>query len=316
MIPKEILAALRVIQIHTARLANAHLQGSYTSSFRGQGLSFQEVRPYHPGDDVRSIDWNVSARMNEPFVKVFTEEREMTVMLVVDCSSSLQFGTVRAQKTHVACEVTALLATSAVEHGDRAGLVLGATETEHFVPPKRGQKHVMRLLREILVRASASRPALAADSRARGLGPAPDSRGLGPATNLRDLLQTLRRVAKRRTIAFVVSDFFADDYATTLSLTSAKHDIVPIVLEDPRDLQLPDVGLVDFEDLESGEIVTLDTSSAAVRTHHRDTMLKIVAQRDALFRRLGLDVAKVRTDGSVVAPIRELFARRARRMHA
>lgn len=307
MIPKEVLAALRVIQIHTARLANAHLQGSYTSSFRGQGLSFQEVRPYHAGDDVRSIDWNVSARMNEPFVKVFTEEREMTVMLVVDCSSSLQFGTVRAQKTHLACEVTALLATSAASHGDRAGLVLGARETEHFVPPKRGQKHVMRLLREILVRASAARaatPELAAASR------------LGAATNLRDLLQTLRRLAKRRTIAFVVSDFFADDYAQLLSLASAKHDIVPVVLEDPRDLELPDVGLVDFEDLESGEILTLDTASPAVRAHHRETMAKIARQRDALFRRLGLDVAKVRTDGSVVNPIRELFARRARRMHA
>ncbi|RYZ68307.1 MAG: DUF58 domain-containing protein [Proteobacteria bacterium] len=308
MIPKEVLAALRVIQIHTARLANAHLQGSYTSSFRGQGLSFQEVRQYHPGDDVRSIDWNVSARMNEPFVKVFTEEREMTVMLVVDCSPSLQFGTVRAQKTHVACEVTALLATSAITHGDRAGLVLGATETEHFVPPKRGQKHVMRLLREILVRASAPRLAVPSFTG--------ESHGLGAATNLRDLLQTLRRLAKRRTIAFVVSDFLADDYAQTLSLAAAKHDIVPVVLEDPRDLELPDVGLVDFEDLESGELVTIDTSSPAVRAHHRETMAKVARQRDALFRRLGLDVAKVRTDGSVVHPLRELFARRARRMHA
>ena len=308
MIPKEVLAALRVIQIHTARLANAHLQGSYTSSFRGQGLSFQEVRQYHPGDDVRSIDWNVSARMNEPFVKVFTEEREMTVMLVVDCSASLSFGTVRAQKTHVACEVTALLATSAITHGDRAGLVLGATETEHFVPPKRGQKHVMRLLREILVRASAPRLAVPSFTG--------ESHGLGAETNLRDLLQTLRRLAKRRTIAFVVSDFLADDYAQTLSLAAAKHDIVPVVLEDPRDLELPDVGLVDFEDLESGELVTIDTSSPAVRAHHRETMAKVARQRDALFRRLGLDVAKVRTDGSVVHPLRELFARRARRMHA
>ncbi len=306
MIPKELLASLRVIQIHTARLANAHLQGSYTSSFRGQGLSFQEVRPYHPGDDVRSIDWNVSARMNEPFVKVFTEEREMTVMLVVDCSASLAFGTVRAQKTHVACEVTALLATSAVKHGDRAGLVLGATDTEHFVPPKRGQKHVMRMLREILVRAG--EPAAM---------PVPGARlGLGAGTNLRALLQTLRRLAKRRTIAFVVSDFFADDYATSLSLAAAKHDVVPIILEDPRDLELPDVGLVDFEDLESGELISIDTSSARVRAHHREAMAAIARERDAMFRKLGLDVAKVRTDGSVVHPLRELFTRRARRMHA
>lgn len=306
MIPKELLAALRVIQIHTARLANAHLQGSYTSSFRGQGLSFQEVRPYHPGDDVRSIDWNVSARMNEPFVKVFTEEREMTVMLVVDCSASLAFGTVRAQKTHVACEVTALLATSAATHGDRAGLVLGASDAEHFVPPKRGQKHVMRMLREILVRASTAAATVTTAS----------TTGLGAATNLRALLQTLRRLAKRRTIAFVVSDFLADDYATTLSLAAAKHDVVPIILEDPRDLELPDVGLCTFEDLESGELITVDTSSAAVRAHHRHAMAKIARERDALFRRLGLDVAKVRTDGSVVHPLRELFARRARRMHA
>ena len=307
MIPKEVLAALRVIQIHTRRLANAHLQGSYTSSFRGQGLSFQEVRPYLPGDDVRSIDWNVSARMNEPFIKVFTEEREMTVMLVVDCSASLQFGTVRAPKTRVACEVTALLATSAASHGDRAGLVLGAQEADHFVPPKRGEKHVMRLLREILVRASESRPV------ANGSA-APDK--LGPATHLRALLETLRRSAKRRTIAFVVSDFYADDYQRALSLAAAKHDVVPIVLEDPRDLELPDVGLASFEDLESGAVLTVDTSSPAVRAHHREAMRTIGRERDALFKRLGLDTAKVRTDAPVVGPLRELFARRARRMHA
>lgn len=307
MIPKEVLAALRVIQIHTRRLANAHLQGSYTSSFRGQGLSFQEVRPYHAGDDVRSIDWNVSARMNEPFIKVFTEEREMTVMLVVDCSPSLQFGTVRAPKTRVACEVTALLATSAASHGDRAGLVLGARDADHFVPPKRGEKHVMRLLREILVRASATPD---------GESVPGDPQKLGPATNLRALLQTLRRSAKRRTIAFVVSDFFADDYQTALSLAASKHDVVPVILEDPRDYQLPDVGLATFEDLESGAVLTLDTSSPKVREHHRAAMNKIARDRDALFKRLGLDVATIRTDASVVGPLRELFARRARRMHA
>lgn len=311
MIPKEILAALRVIQFHTARLANAHLQGSYTSSFRGQGLSFHEVRPYQPGDDVRSIDWNVSARTGDAYVKVFTEEREMTVMLVVDASPSLAFGTIRTPKTQLSCEVAALVAMSAVKHGDRVGLVLGAHDVEHVVPPKRGQKHVMRLLREILVRAGSGAPAADDDESALRR-----ARSLAPQTNLTALLESLQRAAKRRTIAFVVSDFFADDYQRALALAAAKHDVVPVILEDPRDFELPDVGLASFDDLETGETVLVDTADPRVRAHYKRAMTELAANRKALFDKLGLDVARVRTDGSVVGPFRELFARRARRMHA
>src|SRR6476620_5731586 len=205
MIPREILAALRTIEIHTARLANENLSGTYTSSFKGQGLAFREVRPYQAGDDVRTIDWNVSARMNETFVKVFVEEREMTVMLVVDLSPSERFGTRRAPKTRVASEVAALLAFSAIRNNDRVGLILTTNKVERIVAPKKGEKHVMRVVREILgFEPPPSVPVRTHDRHGARL--------LGPATDLKAGLEALVGVARRRSIAFVISDFFAQGY--------------------------------------------------------------------------------------------------------
>jgi uncharacterized protein (DUF58 family) len=267
MIPKELLSALRTIEIHTARLANEQLSGTYTSSFKGQGLAFREVRPYQPGDDVRTIDWNVSARMSETFVKVFVEEREMTVMLVVDLSQSERFGTRRAPKSRVASEVAALLAFSAIRKGDRVGLILSTSRIERIVPPKKGEKHVMRVVREILgFTPSATEP--------RRAGRAPL---LGAATDLKAGLEALVGVSRRRSIAFVVSDFFAQGYERALALASAKHDIVPVVLVDPRDVELPDVGLATFEDLESGETILVDTSDPRVVAHHKAAMRALAA---------------------------------------
>jgi uncharacterized protein (DUF58 family) len=307
VIPKELLAALRVIEIHTARLANEQLSGTYSSSFKGQGLAFREVRPYQPGDDVRVIDWNVSARMNDTFVKVFVEEREMTVMLVVDLSASERFGTRRATKVRVASEVAALLSFSAIRNSDRVGLIVATDRIERIVPPKKGEKHVMRVVREIL----------GFDPGARPLGPGSDSDGrprLGAATNLKGALESLVRVSRRRSIAFLVSDFYDTGYERALALASAKHDVVPVILADPRDAQLPDVGLATFEDLESGESIVVDTGDPRVRAWYAAAMKKIVESRRAAFNRLGLDSVEIETNGSFVRPLRDLFARRARRI--
>lgn len=346
MIPREILAALRTIEIHTARLANEQLSGSYKSSFKGQGLAFREVRPYERGDDVRSIDWNVSARMNDTFVKVFVEEREMTVMLAVDLSASERFGTQRAPKARVASEVAALLAFSAIRNNDRVGLILSTSKVERIVPPKKGEKHVMRVVREILgfeaPQAASARslgpgkkgalgqkgsapPRPSAQRRARSLGftadetresrfaPSPYPE-LGAATNLRATLEALAHVARRRSVAFVVSDFLCAGYERALSLASAKHDVIPVVLVDRRDLELPDVGIATFEDLESGEVVVVDTSDPRVRAHFQREMQRIREARRQVFFRLGLDSVEIDTGGSFVKPIRDLFARRARRV--
>jgi uncharacterized protein (DUF58 family) len=325
MIPREILAALRTIEIHTARLANEQLSGTYKSSFKGQGLAFREVRPYQPGDDVRTIDWNVSARMNEAFVKVFVEEREMTVMLAVDLSASERFGTQRAPKARVASEVAALLAFSAIRNNDRIGLILSTSKVERIVPPKKGEKHVMRVVREILgfeapeaVGARAlgdrvPRPRRPRSASGDRLTAAPYA-DLGAATDLKATLEALAHVARRRSVAFVVSDFFTDGYERALSLASAKHDVIPVVLVDRRDFELPDVGLATFEDLESGEMIVVDTSAPSVRAHFAREMKRIRDARRQLFFKLGLDSVEIDTGGSFVRPIRDLFARRARRV--
>jgi uncharacterized protein (DUF58 family) len=305
VIPKELLAALRTIEIFTARLANEQLSGTYSSSFKGQGLAFREVRPYQPGDDVRTIDWNVSARMSETFVKVFVEEREMTVMLVVDLSASERFGTRRAAKVRVASEVAALLAFSAIRNNDRVGLIVATDKVERIVPPKKGEKHVMRVVREIL-----------------GFSPThplPDPEGrqkptLGAATNLRAALESLVRTSRRRSIAFIVSDFYDTGYERTLALAAAKHDVVPVVLADARDSELPDVGLATFEDLESGQSVVVDTGDPSVRAWYGSAMRKIHESRRGIFHKLGLDSVEIDTGGSFVRPLRDLFARRAKRI--
>jgi uncharacterized protein (DUF58 family) len=291
-LPPELLKQLRAIEIRTRRMANEQLTGTYSSSFKGQGLSFREVRAYNPGDDIRWIDWNVSARMSEPFVKVFVEEREMTVMLVVDLSGSEQWGTVRASKARVAAEVSALCAFSAIKNNDRVGLVLGTEVIEQMLPPKKGEKHVLRVIREIL-------------------GFEPKYTG----TNLALALSTLVKVTKRKSVAFVISDFFATGFERALALAAAKHDVIPVMLVDPRDEELPDVGLATFEDLETGEDVVVDTGDARVREHYKKTMKALRKEREKLFHKLSLDAVIVRTDGSFVQPIRNLFMMRARRIH-
>lgn len=291
MVGKELLKALKRIQITTNRLATQQLSGNYASVFKGQGLSFREVREYQPGDDVRTIDWNVSARMDQAFVKVFVEEREMTVMLLVDLSASQRFGTQGGSKVRLATEVAALCAFSAIKHNDRVGLIMTTDQVEKIVPPKKGQKHVMRVIREIM-------------------GASPERAG----TDLVVALETLMHVARRRSVVFLISDFYAPDYARTLSLAAARHDVIPVMLVDPRDLELPDVGLASFEDFETGESVVVDTHSAEVRAHYAKQMRRLQAEQVALFNKLALDHCVVRTDRPYIKPLRDLFARRARRI--
>ncbi|MEO7037609.1 MAG: DUF58 domain-containing protein [Polyangiaceae bacterium] len=292
MIPKELLKALRKIEITTNRLATEQLAGSYTSVFKGQGLAFREVREYQPGDDIRTIDWNVSARMDSTHVKVFVEEREMTMMLCVDQSASQRFGTHTSSKSRLAAEVAALCAFSAIKHNDRVGLILSTDQIEKLVPAKKGQKHVMRVVREIL-------------------GRVPERTG----TDLRVALETLVSLARRRSVAFLISDFFTSGYDRALSLAAARHDVIPVMLVDPRDEELPDVGLSSFEDFETGDSVIVDTSSPAVRAHYAKQMRALRAEQVRLFTKLGLDYCVVRTDQPYIKPLRDLFARRARRAH-
>lgn len=289
-LPIELLKELRRLKITTKHKANQELSGAYSSIFKGQGLSFSEVRSYSPGDDVRWIDWNVSARMDDAFVKVFTEEREMTVMLIVDMSQSAEWGTKRAPKLQVAAEVGALCAFSAITNNDQVGLILATDIVEKIVPPKKGDKHVMRVIREILFH------------KAEYQG-----------TNLKIALETLVKVSKRKSVAFLISDFFTSGYEQALALASSKHDIIPVMIVDPRDEELPDVGLASFEDLETGEEVLIDTGSKTVRNHYRDSMRAMRAEREKLFKKLALDMVVVRTDQSVSNPLRNLFAKRARR---
>ena len=289
-IPTELLKELRRLKIRTQHLANDELSGAYSSVFKGQGLSFSEVRGYSPGDDVRWIDWNVSARMDDAYVKVFVEEREMTVMLVVDTSQSAEWGTKRAPKTQVAAEVAALCAFSATHNNDQVGLIMATDIIEKLVPPKKGDKHVMRVIREILGHKSQYQ-----------------------GTNLKLALETLVKVTKRKSVAFLISDFFTTGFEQALALASAKHDVIPVMVVDPRDEELPNVGLASFEDLETGEEMLVDTGSAAVRENYKASMRALRKDREKTFKRLSLDSVIVRTDEGVAGPIRNLFAKRARR---
>ncbi len=291
MISRELVKKLKKIEIYTSRLANDQLAGSYHSVFKGRGMAFSEVRQYQAGDDVRFIDWNVSARMNDTYIKVFTEEREMTVMLLVDLSASERFGSVDKPKIETVAEVAALLAFSAIKNNDRVGLILFTDRIERFVPPKKGRSHVMRVVTEIL-----------------------NANPQGEGTDLRVALDLLGSIGKRRTVAFLISDFIAEHYEKPLRVVSKKHDLIPIQIVDPREDELPDVGLALLEDLESGELVEVDTSNLEVRAEYAREAKRLRANREHLFRRLQLDHVTVSTDQDFVRPLTELFRLRQRRL--
>jgi uncharacterized protein (DUF58 family) len=287
-----LLKRIRKIEIITEHLVRDRMAGQYHSVFKGRGIAFSEVRQYMPGDDIRLIDWNVSARMNDVYVKLYTEEREMTVLLLVDMSASGRFGSREQEKRELAAELAAILAFSAIRNNDRVGLVIFTDRVERFVPPKKGKKHVLRVVSEIL----AFRPA-------------------HRQTNIGAGLQFLGRIARRRAVAFVISDFLAplDGYERALRITAGRHDLIPVTITDPLEEKLPPVGLLTLEDPETGELVVFDTAGREARAWEAEAA-EAVAAREALFKRLDMDPIRVRTDRPYLPGLTAFFEARARRL--
>lgn len=291
--PKEILKKIRRIELRTRRLVNTSFAGQYHSVFKGRGMNFEEVREYTPGDEIRSIDWNVTARMNAPFVKKYTEERELTVMLLVDVSASGNFGSVELSKRELAAEVAAILAFSAIYNNDKVGLILFSDTVELFIPPKKGRLHTLRLIREMLY----------FEPKGRG-------------TNLAAALDYLNKVVSRRAVIFVVSDFIAPDYTKALTVAGRRHDVVALPVIDPGEEQLPDVGLITFEDAETGEQIEINTSSRALRNAFAAEEAARRKALEKLFGTRGIDVVPLATDKDYLIPLRSFFEQRERRQAA
>jgi uncharacterized protein (DUF58 family) len=288
--PREVIRRVKRLEIRTRRLVEESLAGSYHSVFRGRGMEFSEVREYVPGDDVRTIDWNVSARMGHPFVKKFTEERELTVMLLVDASSSGLFGTARATKMQTAAEISALLAFSAIRNNDRVGLLLFTDEIEMYVPPRKGREHALRVLRECLT-----------------IEPA------GRGTRIAGALEYLQRVVTKRAVVFLLSDFQDEGYERIMRVVAQKHDLVAIAISDPRELALPNVGLIGVEDPESGRPGVIDTGSARVRRAYADAARRAQLTLRESVRRTGVDLLELSTGEPYEPPLIRFFHERARR---
>ncbi|MFQ5965144.1 MAG: DUF58 domain-containing protein [Candidatus Scalinduaceae bacterium] len=291
MIPREILKKVKQIQIRSSRLVNDVLAGEYVSVFKGRGMEFEEVREYQTGDDIRTIDWNVTARQGHPYIKRFAEERELTIMLLVDLSSSGKFGSVRQLKDEIATEVCALLAFSAIRNNDKVGLILFTDKIEKFVPPKKGKTHVLRVIREVLY-----------------------FKPEGKGTDISIALEYLIKVTKRKTVSFLVSDFIAKGFEHTLRITNKRHDMIAISMTDPRELEIPDVGFVELEDAETGETILIDTRDRGVREEFNKSNTKNLQERAKLFRSMGVDLIDIRTDKSYVEPIMKFFRMREKRL--
>lgn len=290
MLTPELFKQVRQIHIRTRRLVNEVLGGEYHSAFKGRGMEFAEVREYCPGDEVRTIDWNVTARRGQPYVKQFVEERELTVMLLVDLSASGQFSSVARRKMDIATELCAVLALSAISNNDKVGLVLFTDRIEHTLRPQKGKRHVLRVIRDLLY-----------------------FQPQGRRTNLGMALEYLHNISRRRTVSFLVSDFLANAYDHPLRIAHRRHDIIPITITDPRELSLPRLGFLALRDLESGQQVLIDTHSAAVREQYQRQRSATIAQRQRLFHSLGLDGIDVRTDEAFLNPLIRFFRTRERR---
>ncbi len=290
MISKEILQKVRKIEIRTKGMVNNILGGEYQSAFKGRGMEFSEVREYNYGDDIRQIDWNVTARTGDPFIKQFEEEREQTLMLCVDISPSGIFGSNDQSKMELSIEICAVLAFSAIKNGDKVGLVLFTDEIEKVIPPKKGRKHVLRLIRELLTT---------------------DPKGTG--TDLSEALSYVNRLLNRRAIVILASDFQDDEYDKQMKITSRKHDLVNILINDKLEDELPDLGLVPLRDAETGEEVLVDTSSKKVRQEYQK---KRKIQKKKLrnqFMRMKIDTIELDTNTSYIRPLMSFFRRRVQR---
>lgn len=291
MLKRDLIRQVRRLELVTRRKASSRLAGEYHSVFKGRGMDFDEVKSYAPGDDVRFIDWNVSARTGELFVKRFVEERELTVFIAVDASASMRFGSIERTKAEIVAEIAAVLAFSAIRNHDRVGLVIFAENIQHFIPAKKGRKHVLRIIRDIL-----------------------DRDWNGSETDIAGALDFLGRVSRKQAVVFMISDFIAQDYERSLKIGARRHDVIPVIVEDPLEQAVPDVqALIPIEDLEDGRIHWLDLSSP---THRNLLMRRLQSDRharDRIFQRLRLDTVPISTDQPYVDRLIQFFRRRAAR---
>ncbi|MFH1686776.1 MAG: DUF58 domain-containing protein [bacterium] len=291
MIPKEILKKIRRIEIHTKRLVNDLFSGEYHSTFKGQGMEFEEVRQYEPGDDIRLIDWNVTARTGSPHIKKFKEERELSVVLLVDASSSGRFGTHERFKSETAAELGALLAFSAIKNNDKVGMIIFTDRIEKFIPPQKGRGHVLRLIREVLY-----------------------FQPQGTGTDIGGALEYFSKVIKRKSVVFLISDFMSEGYLKPLQIANNKHDLIAMKITDPREAGFESVGLLELEDAETGEVFMIDTSSASFRREFAARAEEDMAGLYKEFRKINLDFINIRTDQSYIGPLINFFQMRGRRL--
>ena len=291
MIPKELAKKIRFIQIHTKRAVNDVLAGEYHSVFKGRGMEFDEVREYSPGDEIRTIDWNVTARTGQPYVKRYVEERELTVLFVVDLSASGAFGTREKLKNEVAAELCALLAFSAIKNNDKVGLIIFTDIIELYIPPGKGTSHVLRLIRDLL-----------------------NFKPHQTRTDIAQALDYLGRITHRKAVVFLVSDFLAEGYEKPLGIVARRHDLIAISITDPREKELPKVGLIELEDAETGETVVVDSGSAQVRRRYEASGRERDERLAESFRSSGVDHIPVMTGRDHVRDLVRFFRARERRL--
>ncbi|MBU0728996.1 MAG: DUF58 domain-containing protein [Proteobacteria bacterium] len=292
MISKELAKKIRKIQIYTSKAVNDVLAGEYESVFKGRGMQFDEVREYQPGDEIRTIDWNVTARTGHPYVKQYVEERELTVVFLVDLSASGSFGSSEKTKNEIAAEFCALLAFSAIKNNDKVGLIAFTDRIELFIPPKKGVSHVLRLIRELLCFTPQ-----------------------GTRTDIGSALDYLGRVIHKRGVVFLVSDFIAPDFKKPLRVLSKRHDLIAVSVSDPREIILPDVGLIELEDAETGQLVLIDTGSQKIRENYSRLARERQESIRENFRANSVDHIKLLTDHDYLLDLIHFFKRRERRRH-
>lgn len=290
MIPKEIFKQIRRIQITTSRMATDVFAGEYHSVFKGKGMEFEEVREYQPGDEIRSIDWNVTARMGKPFVKKFVEERELTVMILLDASESCRFGSVKQLKSQLAAELCSVLAFSAIKNNDKVGLIIFTDRIEKFIPARKGLRHVLRVVREALY-----------------------FKPVGKGTDISLALEYLNKISRRSTITFLISDFFAKDYKKALSIANKRHDLVALSITDPREIDLPNLGIMKLSDAETGKSFLIDSSDSNLRKQYKANALKRIDERRRLLRSINVDSVDLRTDTPYALSLIRFFQSREKR---
>ena len=290
MIPREILKKVKRIEIQTRGLVNNFFGGEYHSVFKGRGMTFSEVREYQPGDDIRLIDWNVTARSGNPFIKVFEEERELTVFLIVDISASGAFGSESQLKKNIGAEIASVLGFSAIKNNDKVGLILFSNEVVKYVPPKKGKSHVLRVIRELLY-----------------------TKPNGNGSSIKDALEFLMKVSKRRCVVFLLSDFLSDEFWNSIRIANRKHDLIGIKIYDPYEINLPDIGMIKVEDPETGSMFWIDTSFEPDLKQMNNNNIKSLVDLEKQSAKIGLDIISISTTEDYVDPLMKFFKRRGKK---